>query len=65
MSGLVARLPFPVLPWLTVVQLRTRLAQAERALDHPFDRRRSLELDQAVLAYETARRRAGHRRRAA
>ena len=69
MSGLLALVPFPVVPWLTTFQLRARLAAAERGLDARFSRTASLELDRAVLRYEMAMRhertRRGPGRRAA
>jgi hypothetical protein len=65
MSGLLVRLPFPVVPWLADSQIRAALERAEAAIDRPFNRRRSLHLDQLVLHYEQTRRRKVHRRRAA
>jgi hypothetical protein len=39
---------------LAVWRARRRLVRAERVLDQPFSRERSLRLDAALLAYEQA-----------
>ena len=64
MSGLVFRLPLVSRP-LRRVQLRARLRQAEAAVDRPFSRSQSLQLDHALLALEQARARKRGLRRVA
>jgi hypothetical protein len=57
LAALAALVPLLPVSSLRRPRLRARLARAERVLDGPFDKQRSLEIDALVMRLEAPRRR--------